>query len=77
MLSRGFCVDDRTPSYSRRKLAPDRLGLPRRLGQIEDPQLTAEVLLGTIKTLVLRGETRRLMLSNRAIDAFREFKQAA
>jgi hypothetical protein len=46
-------------------------------GEIEDPQQAAEVLLGTIKTLVLRGETRRLMLSNRAIDAFRELKQAA
>ena len=46
-------------------------------GEIDDPQQTAEVLLGTIKTLVLRGEHRRLMLSNRAIDAFREFKQAA
>jgi hypothetical protein len=46
-------------------------------GEIEDPQQTAEILLGAIKTLVLRGEHRRLMLSNRAIDAFREFKQAA
>ena len=46
-------------------------------GEIDDPQQTAEVLLGAIKTLVLRGEHRRLMLSNRAIDAFREFKQAA
>ena len=46
-------------------------------GEIEDPQQTAEVLLGAIKTLVLRGENRRLMLSNRASDAFREFKQTA
>jgi hypothetical protein len=46
-------------------------------GEIDDPQQTAEVLLGAIKTLMLRGEHRRLMLSNRAIDAFREFKQAA
>ena len=46
-------------------------------GEIGDPQQTAEVLLGAIKTLVLKGEHRRLMLSNRAIDAFREFKQAA
>ena len=45
-------------------------------GEIDDPQQTAEVLLGAIKTLVLKGEHRRLMLSNRAIDAFREFKQA-
>ena len=46
-------------------------------GEIDDPQQTAEVLIGTIKTLMLRGEHRRLMLSNRAIDAFREFKRAA
>ena len=46
-------------------------------GEIEDPQQTAEVLLGAIKTLLLSGENRRLMLSNRAIDAFREFKQTA
>ena len=46
-------------------------------GEIEDPQQTAEVLLGTIKTLLLGGENRRLMLSNRAIDAFRQFKRAA
>jgi hypothetical protein len=26
-------------------------------GEIEDPQQTAEVLLGAIKTLLLRGET--------------------
>ena len=46
-------------------------------GEIEDPQQTAEILLGAIKTLVLRREHRRLMLSNRAIEAFQEFKQAA
>lgn len=46
-------------------------------GEIENPQQTAEVLLGAIKTLLLTGENRRLMLSNRAIDAFREFKQTA
>ena len=46
-------------------------------GEIEDPQQAAEVLLGAIKTLLLRGEHRRLMLSNRAIEAFRKFKQAA
>jgi hypothetical protein len=46
-------------------------------GEIEDPQQTAEVLLGAIKSLLLSGEHRKLMLSNRAIDAFRQFKQAA
>ena len=39
-------------------------------GEIEDPQQTAEVLLGAIKTLLLRGENRKLVLSNRAIAPF-------
>ena len=39
-------------------------------GQINDPQETAEVLLSTIAALVLKGERRTLMLSNRAINAY-------
>ena len=31
-------------------------------GEIEDPHQTAEILLGAIKTLVLRGEHRMLIL---------------
>jgi len=41
------------------------------VGEIADPQQTAEFLLRSIQSQMLRGETRTLMLSNRAIDAHR------
>jgi hypothetical protein len=40
--------------------------------EIADPQETAEFLLRNINAQVLRGEGRLLMLSNRAIDAYRQ-----
>lgn len=42
------------------------------VGEIADPQQSAELLLRSIQTQILRGETRALMLSNRAIDAYRQ-----
>ena len=42
------------------------------LGDIGDPQQTAEFLLGNIKSQVLKGERRPLALSNRAINAYRQ-----
>ena len=45
-------------------------------GEIDDPQQAAELLLRTINDLILKGERRTLMLSNRAIDAYRQHKQA-
>jgi len=44
-------------------------------GDIDDPQQTAEHLLSTIRRLMLRGESRTLALSNRAIDAYRRDRQ--
>ncbi|WP_029083512.1 hypothetical protein [Bradyrhizobium sp. th.b2] len=41
------------------------------LDEIDDAQQTAEFLLGNIKSQMLKGERRRLVLSNRAIDRFR------
>jgi hypothetical protein len=41
-------------------------------GGIADPQETAEFLLANITTQVLHGERRKLALSNRAINAFRQ-----
>jgi hypothetical protein len=41
-------------------------------GEIADPQQTAEFLLRNINSQILRGERRKLMLSNRAIDAYRQ-----
>jgi hypothetical protein len=48
-----------------------------RSGGIADPQQAAEILLESIKTQVLKGESRTLMLSNRAIAAFEQRQNAA
>jgi hypothetical protein len=48
-----------------------------RTGSIADPYQTAEILLGSIKTQILRGEHRKLMLSNRAIAAHERHNLAA
>lgn len=40
-------------------------------GELGDPEQTAEFLLMNIRYQMLRGETRTLMLSNRAIASFR------
>jgi hypothetical protein len=40
-------------------------------GEIADPQQTAEFLLRNINSQIRSGERRTLMLSNRAIDAYR------
>jgi hypothetical protein len=48
-----------------------------RTGSIADPHQTAEILLQSIKTQILRGENRKLMLSNRAIAAYERRKLAA
>ncbi|EJN15659.1 hypothetical protein PMI42_00676 [Bradyrhizobium sp. YR681] len=48
-----------------------------RSGEITDPQQTAEILLGSIKTQILKGESRTLMLSNRAIAAVEQHRKAA
>ncbi|MBR0967933.1 hypothetical protein JQ554_27225 [Bradyrhizobium diazoefficiens] len=47
-----------------------------RSGGIEDPERTAEILLASIKTQILKGENRTLMLSNRAIAAVERRKAA-
>jgi hypothetical protein len=46
-----------------------------RLGEISDPQNTAEFLLRNIQSQILRGETRTLLLSNRAIAAYQRRPQ--
>ena len=48
-----------------------------RSGGIADPQQTAEILLGSIKTQILKGESRTLMLSNKAIAASERHRKAA
>ncbi|MBR1216220.1 hypothetical protein [Bradyrhizobium sp. JYMT SZCCT0180] len=41
------------------------------IGELADQQQTAEFLLRNIQSQVLKGESRTLMLSNRAIESFR------
>jgi hypothetical protein len=45
-------------------------------GEIHDQQETAEILLTAIQSQMLRGERRTLLLSNRAIAAYRQQRQA-
>jgi hypothetical protein len=47
-----------------------------RSGELDDPEVASLVLLSFIEGMIRRGETRTLMLSNRAIDAYRKFKAA-
>lgn len=43
-------------------------------GELGDPELAARFLTDVVEVLIQRGETRKLMLANRAIDAFLSFK---
>jgi hypothetical protein len=42
------------------------------LGEVADPQQAAEFLLRNIQSQILGGEHRTLVLSNRAIDSYRQ-----
>jgi hypothetical protein len=56
------------------KLDSDRLDYLERTGELDDPEAASRVLLETVEIMVRHGERRRLMLSNRAIDAYKRFK---
>jgi len=71
-----FCFYVRTIARPHRKITSNRLGFPSGCGEIHDQQQAAEILLRAIQAQVLRGERRTLMLSNRAIDAYRQQRQA-
>ena len=43
-------------------------------GELGDPEVAARFLTDAVEILIQRGETRKLMLANRAIDAFFQFK---
>ena len=43
-------------------------------GELGDPELAARFLTDVVEILIQRGETRKLLLANRAIDAFLRFK---
>jgi hypothetical protein len=39
-----------------------------------NPEVASEVLLSSIEGMIRGGETRPLMLSNRAIDAYKKYR---
>jgi hypothetical protein len=45
-----------------------------RTGELGEPEVASRVLLDTMELMVRRGERRRLFLSNKAIDAYKRFK---
>ena len=42
--------------------------------ELGDPEVAARFLTDAVEILIKRGETRKLMLANRAIDAYKRFK---
>ncbi len=42
-------------------------------GDLGDPEVASRFLLGAVERMVRKGERRRLLLSNNAIDAYRKF----
>ena len=44
-----------------------------RTGDLGDPEVASRFLLETVEQMVRKGERRRLLLSNYAIDAYRKF----
>jgi hypothetical protein len=47
-----------------------------RTGELGEPEVASRFLLDTIEVMVRRGERRRLILSNKAIDGYKQFKSA-
>ncbi len=43
-------------------------------GELGDAEVAAWFLADSVEIMIQHGETRKLMLSNRAIDAYRKFK---
>ena len=43
-------------------------------GELGDAEVAARFLTDVVEIMIRRGETRKLMLANRAIDAYKRFK---
>ena len=43
-------------------------------GELGDGEVAARFLVDSVEVMIRRGETRKLALSNRAIDAYRKFR---
>jgi hypothetical protein len=46
-----------------------------RTGDLDEPQAASCFLLGSVESTVRQGERRILLLSNKAIDAYKRFKR--
>jgi hypothetical protein len=45
-----------------------------RTGELGNPEVASQVLLETIVTMIRHGERRKIMLSNKAIDAYKRYR---
>ncbi|MDO8398354.1 MAG: hypothetical protein Q7T45_11100 [Bradyrhizobium sp.] len=45
-----------------------------RSGELGEPEAASRVLLDSVELMVRHGERRQLVLSNRAIDAYKRFR---
>jgi hypothetical protein len=45
-----------------------------RTGSLGDPNVASKVLLKSVEAMIVKGERRRLMLSNKAIDDYKKFQ---
>ena len=45
-----------------------------RSGELGNPGIASKVLSDTIDILIRRGERRKILLANKAIDAYRRFR---
>lgn len=45
-----------------------------RTGELGNPEVASQVLLETVETMIMHGERRKLLLSNKAIDAYKRFR---
>ncbi|MDO9297099.1 hypothetical protein [Bradyrhizobium sp.] len=45
-----------------------------RSGELGEPEAASRVLLDSVELMVRQGERRQLVLSNRAIDAYKRFR---
>ncbi len=47
-----------------------------RTGELGNPGVASEVLSDTIEALIRRGERRKILLANKAIDTYKRFRAA-
>jgi len=45
-----------------------------RTGELGNPAVASRVLLDALEIMIRRGERRKLLLSNKAIDAYQRFR---